>query len=83
MIYTAHRDISVIESTLSANMDVITDWVKKNRLTINLKKGKTESMLLGTAKCLHSHNDLKVTMQGNFVNFTDQYNCLGLQLDRP
>ena len=50
VIYTAHRDIKVIENTLSANMTVIKDWLGKNRLIINLKKGKTESMLFGTAK---------------------------------
>ena len=45
VIYTTHRKtIKVIENTLSANMTVIKDWLEKNRLIINLKRGKTESM---------------------------------------
>ena len=65
VIYTSHRDIKVIENTLSANMTVIKNWLDKNRLIINLKKGKTESMLFGTAKRLGSHGDLKVSLQGH------------------
>ncbi len=44
-------------------MAVIKDWLDKNRLIINLKKGKTESMLFGTAKQLSSHGDLKVMLE--------------------
>ena len=73
VIYTAHRDIKVIENTLSANMTVIKDWLDKNRLIIKLKKGKTESMLFGTAKRLCSHGDLKVSLQGHMINFTSKY----------
>ena len=62
-------------------MDVIKDWLDKNRLIIILKKGKTESMLFGTAKRLCSHNDLKVTMQGNLINIASKYNYLGMHLD--
>ena len=63
VIYTSHRDIKVIENTLSTNMTVIKNWLDKNRLIINLKKGKTESMLFGTAKRLCSRSDLKVSLQ--------------------
>ena len=80
-IYTAHLDMTVIESILSANMDVIKDWLDKNSLIINLKKRKTKNMLFGTDKRLYSHNNLKVKMQGNVINFTDEYNYLGLHLD--
>ena len=69
VIYTAHWGIKVIKNTLSANMTVIKDWLDKNRLIINLKKGKTESMLFGSAKRLCSHGDLKVSLQGHMLNF--------------
>ena len=62
-------------------MDIIKDWLENNMLTIHLKKGKTESMLFGIAKRLSSHNDLKVTMQGNLRNSTAEHNCLGMHLD--
>ena len=81
VIYTSHRDIKVIENTLSTNMTVIKNWLDKNRLIINLKKGKTESMLFGTAKRLCSHSDLKVSLQGHLINFTSKYKYLGMHLD--
>ena len=81
VIYTSHRDIKVIENTLSANMTVIKKWLDKNRLIINLKKGKTESMLFGTVKRLCSHGDLKVSLQGHLINFTSKYKYLGMHLD--
>ena len=62
-------------------MDVIKDLLDKNRLIINLKKGKTESMLFGTAKRLYSHNDLKVKVQCNLITSTADYNNLGMHLD--
>ena len=61
-------------------MDIIKDFLDNNRLIIKLKKGKTESMLFGTAKRLFPHNDLKVTMQGNLINFTIKYNYLEMQM---
>ena len=62
-------------------MTVIKNWLDKNRLIINLKKGKTESMLFGTAKRLCSHDDLKVSLQGHLINFTSKYKYLGVYLD--
>ena len=58
VIYTTHQDIQVIEKTLSANMIVIKDWLDKNKFILNLK-GKTESVLFGTAKRLLSMAILK------------------------
>ena len=31
-------------------MSCITNWLEENELIINLKKGKTESLIFGTAK---------------------------------
>ena len=70
-----------LKNTLSANMAVIKDWLDKNRLIINLKKGKTERMLFGTAKRLCSLGDLKVSLQGHMLNFTSKYKYLGIYLD--
>ena len=62
-------------------MTVIKNWLDKNRLIVNLKKGKTERMLFGTAKRLCSHGDLKVSLQGHLINFTSKYKYLGMLLD--
>ena len=81
VLYTSHRDIKVIENTLSANITAIKNWLDKNRLFINLKKGKTECVLFGTAKRLCSHDGLKVSLQGHLINFKSKYKYLGLHLD--
>ena len=47
VIYTTHRYITDIESTLSSNMDVIKDWLDKNRVIINLKMGRQKVCSLG------------------------------------
>ena len=77
LIYTSHRDIKAIEDILSATLTVIRNWLDKNRLFIDLKKGKTESMLVGTATRL----DFKVSLQGHLINFTSKYKYLGLHLN--
>ena len=50
VIYTASQSITEIERALTIEMENISKWLDKNRLVINLKKGKTEAMLFGTVK---------------------------------
>ena len=58
VIYKSHSSISVIEQTLTSEKKNVSKWLDKNRLIINLKKGKTESLLFGTAKRLSLINPL-------------------------
>ena len=50
VIYVAERDVAVINSKLTKDMDAIAKWLEQNALIINLKKGKTESLLFGTSQ---------------------------------
>ncbi len=52
VISFSYKNVNVIEETLTAEMTNIGKWLDNKRLIINLKKGKTESMLFGTAKRL-------------------------------
>ena len=54
VIYTSGSEISVIEQTLTSEVNNISRWLDKNRLIIDLKRGNTESLLFGTAKRLSS-----------------------------
>ena len=81
VISFSHKNVNVIEETLTAEMTSIGKWLDNNRLIINLKKGKTESMLFGTAKRLYSQSDLKVSLKENFINFVSGYKYLGVTLD--
>ena len=61
-------------------MTSIAEWLDNNRLIINLRKGKTESMLFGTAKRLFSQSDLKVSVKEHLINFVRGYKYLGVIL---
>ena len=50
VIYCANDDVNVVENVLSSEMSVVESYCRNSGLFLNLKKGKTESMLLGTAK---------------------------------
>ncbi len=56
VLYVAADDIKAINSKLSNDMESIADWMDKNEF-INLKEGKTETLLLGTTKRLTKLNE--------------------------
>ena len=84
VIYYSHKDIEVIEKKLQDDLASITSWLQQNQLIINMKKGKTESMLFGTGKRLSTLNDRQMNLEcnGSKVNFTSHYKYLGAHL-RP
>jgi hypothetical protein len=57
--------------------------MSENHLTLNLKKGKTEFLLFGTAKRLgkESSSPINIKINGEHVNQTTQYKYLGVLLD--
>ena len=81
VIYVSHKNISVVEEALTTDMANIAKWLENNRLIINLKRGKTETMLFGTAKRLHSKSDLKIWMNEHLIHFVSGYKYLGVLLD--
>ena len=81
MISFSHKDVSFIEEILTAEMTNIAKWLDNSRLIINLKEGKTESMLFGTANRLNSQSNLKVSMKEHLINFVSGYKYLGVTLD--
>ena len=77
----SHKNVNVIEESLTAEMTNITKWLDNNRLIINLKKGKTESVLFGIAKRLYSQSNLIVSPKEHLINFVSEYKYLGKTLD--
>ena len=64
VIYVGGKDIFIIETRLSSDMQAISEWCVQNELILNLNKGKTEAMLFGTSKNLaHQPDILNVTYQ--------------------
>ena len=82
VIYFSNNDISIIESSLNKDLCNLADYFDDNELIINLKKGKTESMLFGTAKRLSlNKNDFNVSYRQHLISFVDKYKYLGNILD--
>ena len=66
-------------------MFALHNYLETNELIINLKKGKTECMLFGTAKriaTLPKVRELKIYYNGTLINSTTSYKYLGTLLDQ-
>ena len=78
VIFVPGKDLAIIEARLSADMQRIHEWCTDNELILNLEKGKTESMLFGTSKCLSNQPPvINVTFRDKNINFTTRYKYLG------
>ena len=78
----ADKNVTEIERILNQEMKNIADYCRQNELIINTKKGKTEIMLFGNAKRLHSSGrNLEVFYNGVKVNFVTEYKYLGIIVD--
>ena len=83
VIYCAHKDKSVIEKLLDEDLIRIGSYFDENELIINLKKGKTESMLFGTPQRLAKTDKmLKVSYRQQLINFVEEYKYLGNIVDK-
>ncbi len=59
VLLLAGRDTLEIGNQLSGEMQVVGKWLDENDLIINLSKGKTESMLLGTSRKIQNNSLIK------------------------
>ena len=82
VIYYANKDIDVIEKVLNSEMVSVGTYCRENELVLNLKKGKTEAMLFGTAKRVKQHGrELKISYNGTSISFVSEYVYLGNVID--
>ena len=82
VIYFADKDSKSIQSHLTEDMDLISNWLKENELIINLKEGKTEALLFGTAKRISMQTEaFKVYQGSNAIRNTDEYKYLGIYVN--
>ena len=70
VLYTSHKEKRTLELMFTQDMNNIANWLDKNKLIINLKKGNTESMLFGTGQHLGKEN-----VNPFSVNIRDQSIC--------
>ena len=81
VIYVSSNCVSEIEAKLKTDMSAIFVYLKTNDLVINLKKGKTESVLFGTSKRISTvppeSRELKLYCNDTLINCTTSYTYLG------
>ena len=72
VIFTSSSEVSVIESNLNRDINTLASWLRRNELIINLKKGKTEAMLFGTARRLEKFKEkqLNIKVRETTINCT-------------
>ena len=81
VIFVPGKDVTIIETRLSADMKRINEWCLKNELILNPGKGKTESILFGTSRNLAKQpSDLKIKYAHENVQFTKTYKYLGVKI---
>ena len=82
VILYADKDIDRIEKMPNADINNNGTYCEQNELLLNLKKGKTETMLFGTSQRLsRSGRDLGITYNGTKINHVSEYVYLGNLLD--
>ena len=84
VIFVSGSSIDEIEGELNNDLGHLKAWFDENELLINLKKGKTESMIFGTAKRLGKteKKEMKVEVNGTSIAGTLSYKYLGVHLDQ-
>ena len=81
LLYSSPSSKSVTE-TLSRDGDSLFFWFQKNDLIVNLKPGKTEKVLFGTAQKLRTQPSSEVSINGETINRVNQYEYLGVTFDQ-
>ena len=69
VLFTSAKSSAEIETALADDFGRVADWLEANEMIVNMKKGKTESMLFGTKRRLkenrlkikYKHKELKAT----------------------
>ena len=82
VVYVAGKGIKEINAKLSNAMAELSAWFSENELILNLKKGKTEALLFGTAQRIRKCTEpLCILHENDQINITSTYEYLGVQLD--
>ena len=81
VIFTSAKSKEAVENNLNINIEHISHYLYLNDLILNTKKGKTETMLIGTSRKLAKNSDLNVYFNGSLINTTTSYNHLDTKID--
>ena len=81
VLCVSHESKQKIENDLNQDMQNLLSHFCKNELVINLKKGKTETMLFRTTKRLKTASEIDVVYNNQKINFKETYKYFGNIVD--
>ena len=83
VVFYAGKSAEEIESVLNSELENIFRYFIKNDLIVNLKKGKTETLLFGTRRKLNMlHGRLALKFGPFEINSTKSHKCLVSVIDK-
>ena len=82
VIYFSEKHIDTINSCINKDMEILSQFCSDNELILNMKKGKTESILFGTAPRLKGKG-IEIRYRGELINSAERYTYLGNIFDPP
>ena len=83
VLFYCHKDKNEIEYVLNHDFRIFCEWLERNELIVNTKKGKTEAMIFGTSQRLARCTDTMLHIERNFdkISNTNSYKYLGVKLN--
>ena len=79
-ILVADKDISTVENSLQTNLQIFSEWLIDNKLSLHL--GKTESISFGSKARLRPWSILNIECKGSKIEPKDKVKYLGAILDQ-
>ena len=83
VVFVSGSSLDEIEGKLNNDLQHLKVWFDENELLVNFKKGKTKSMIFGTAKRLGKteKREMNVEVHGTLIAGNSSYKYLGVYLD--
>ena len=81
VLYYGDKNTEVVNKVLNNEFQTVLNWLHENDLIVNLKPGKTETVLFGTPQKIKKAENLKVIGNYTQINTVTKYKYLGTILD--
>ena len=78
-VLVADKDISIVENSLQTDLQIVSEWLIDNKLSLHL--GKTVSILFGSKSRLRPRLNFNIECIGNKIEPKDKVKYLGAILD--
>lgn len=79
-ILVADKSVSNIEILLQKELEVVSEWLVDNKLSLHL--GKTESILFGSKRRLKPRSNLQISCKGTVIESKEDVKYLGAVLEQ-